>query len=133
MNTQLTIPTGGANGSFQVKFTNDGTPQPRYLGRSTNRNRMEHLRNAAPPIYYKLGGEPDAIKPNDRSLAAFRHKVSDDAAIPSFQCSPERRLIFALFDLLFDRESGFLVKIQDLTCKLDPQHKVEYSSNFIPD
>jgi hypothetical protein len=36
LNTNLRIPTGG-NRVFHVTFDNDGTPQPRYLGRATNR------------------------------------------------------------------------------------------------
>jgi hypothetical protein len=36
LGTSLRIPTGG-KGAFHVTFDNDGTPQPRYLGRATNR------------------------------------------------------------------------------------------------
>lgn len=70
------MPTGGANGAFQISFSNDGTPQPRYLGRSSNTEMTASLRNNVPPHYYKLNGEPDAIgTPSDRSLAAFRAKI----------------------------------------------------------
>src|SRR5208282_4098975 len=77
LSTQLTIPTGGTQrGGFQVTFENDGTPQPRYLGRSMNREMEGELKNAVPPSYYKLDGEPEAIgAPSDRSLAAFREKI----------------------------------------------------------
>jgi hypothetical protein len=36
LGTSLRIPTG-SKGAFYVTFDNDGTPQPRYLGRATNR------------------------------------------------------------------------------------------------
>jgi hypothetical protein len=36
LGTSLRIPTGG-KGAFHVTFDNDGTPQPRYLGRATKR------------------------------------------------------------------------------------------------
>ncbi|KAL5326879.1 hypothetical protein ACEPPN_004568 [Leptodophora sp. 'Broadleaf-Isolate-01'] len=77
LHTSLTLPTGGANGSFQVTFNNDGTPQPRYLGRSVNNEMAESLRNNVPPHYFKLNGEPGAVgTPSDRSLAAFRAKIA---------------------------------------------------------
>ncbi|KAL2074789.1 hypothetical protein VTL71DRAFT_8568 [Oculimacula yallundae] len=77
LDTALAVPTGGANGSFQVTFTNDGTPQPRYLGFSINSEMAESLRNNVPPHYFKLDGEPGAVgTPSDRSLAAFRTKIA---------------------------------------------------------
>ncbi len=75
--TALTLPTGGANGSFQVTFTNDGNPQPRYLGYSDNSEMAESLRHNVPPHYFQLDGEPGAVgTPSDRSLAAFRTKIA---------------------------------------------------------
>ncbi|KAH7360579.1 hypothetical protein BKA65DRAFT_188777 [Rhexocercosporidium sp. MPI-PUGE-AT-0058] len=77
LHTGLTLPSGGANGSFQVTFTNDGTPQPRYLGYSVNSEMAESLRNNVPPHYFKLNDEPGAVgTPSDRSLAAFRAKIA---------------------------------------------------------
>lgn len=76
LNTQLTIPSGGAKGVFQLTFENDGSPRPRYLGRSTNREMAENLRNAIPPRWFKPKGEPDVkMVPSDRSLAAFKAKI----------------------------------------------------------
>ncbi|OWP06572.1 hypothetical protein B2J93_1213 [Marssonina coronariae] len=76
LNIGLTVPSGGANGTFQVTFTNDGTPQPRYLGNSIDSKMAETLRNNVPPHYYKLNGELGAVgTPSDRSLAAFRAKI----------------------------------------------------------
>lgn len=53
LKTSLTIPKGGANGVFSVTFENDGTPQPRYLGRSTNREMAGNLKDNVPPRYYR--------------------------------------------------------------------------------
>ena len=73
---QLTIPSGGANDVFQVTFANDGTPRPRYLGRSTTKAMAEDLRTAIPPSWFKAPGELAAAKaPSDRSLAAFKAKI----------------------------------------------------------
>ena len=75
LKTQLTIPLGG-NGGFQVTFENDGTPRPRYLGRSTNKQIAKHLRNFIPPSEFKIPGEPaTAAAPSDRSLAAYKAKI----------------------------------------------------------
>ncbi|KAI9050016.1 hypothetical protein LZ554_006161 [Drepanopeziza brunnea f. sp. 'monogermtubi'] len=76
LSINLSVPSGGANGSFQATFANDGNPQPRYLGFSINSKMAESLRNNVPPHYYKLDGEPGAVgSPSDRSLAAFRVKI----------------------------------------------------------
>jgi hypothetical protein len=53
LRTSLTIPIGGASGAFQVTFENDGTPQPRYLGRSTDREMADNLKHNVPPRYYR--------------------------------------------------------------------------------
>ncbi len=55
LGTRLTIPTGGAKSAFQVTFENDGTPQPRYLGRSTDKETADELRNNIPSSYYRYG------------------------------------------------------------------------------
>jgi hypothetical protein len=53
LNTSLTIPAGGTNGGFQVTFENNGTPQPCYLGRSTDREMADRLKDNIPPRYYR--------------------------------------------------------------------------------
>ena len=64
------------NGGFVVTFENDGTPRPRYLGRSTGREMADSLKNNAPPSYYKLDSESDVVgTPSERALAAFRAKI----------------------------------------------------------
>lgn len=76
MDTQLTIPSGGSNAGFRLMFDNDGTPRPRYLGRSTNSEMVTNLHRNIPPSYYKLDGEPRAMgTPSSRSLAAFKAKI----------------------------------------------------------
>ncbi|KAN0114967.1 hypothetical protein V8E51_004511 [Hyaloscypha variabilis] len=77
LNTNLTIPTGGANDAFQVIFENDGTPQPRYLGRSTDRGMADNLKDNVPPRYYRPGCVPPSPQePSNRSLAAFQAKIN---------------------------------------------------------
>lgn len=74
--TELTIPGSGGESSFRVTFEADGTPRPRFLGRSTSKEMAANLRKVVPPSYYKLDGEPDAVgKASDRSLAAFKAKI----------------------------------------------------------
>ena len=76
LKTQLAIPSDRGNGSFQVTFENDGTPQPRFLGRSTSKEMAENLRCAIPPAWFRANGEPaTAPAPSDRSLAAFNAKI----------------------------------------------------------
>jgi hypothetical protein len=76
LGTGLTIPSGGATSGFKVTFENDGTPRPRYLGRSTDQEMAENLKTSAPPSHYKLDGEPDAFgTPSERSLNAFKAKI----------------------------------------------------------
>jgi hypothetical protein len=45
----LTVPVGAADGGFQVTFANDGTPRPRYLGRSTSKEMADDLQAIIPP------------------------------------------------------------------------------------
>lgn len=53
MGLHLTIPSGPTNdGGFRVTFSNDGTPQPRYLGRALNRETAERLHLEVPPSKY---------------------------------------------------------------------------------
>jgi len=77
LGTKLTIPTGGSNSAFEVTFASDGTPRPRYLGRSTNRDMADTLKNNVPPSYWKLDSEPKAMGyPSNASLTAFRAKMA---------------------------------------------------------
>jgi hypothetical protein len=78
LNIQLTLPTGGGgNSPFRVSFENNGTPRPRYLGRSGNLNMIENLKNNIPSSDFKLNNEPRAVRtPSDRSIAVFQAKVT---------------------------------------------------------
>jgi hypothetical protein len=70
------MPSGGTNGTFMVSFENDGTPRPRYLGRTSNREAAETLRNNVPPAYYKPKNEPKStVTPTEQALEAFKAKI----------------------------------------------------------
>ena len=76
LSTSLAMPSNGANGTFMVSFENDGTPRPRYLGRSTNKEAAESLRNNIPPTYYKPMNEPKStVTPTEQALEAFKAKL----------------------------------------------------------
>ncbi|TVY54585.1 Uncharacterized protein LSUE1_G009553, partial [Lachnellula suecica] len=76
LSTSLAMPSGGKNGAFMVSFENDGTPRPRYLGRTTNEEAAETLRNNIPPTYYKPKNEPaSTVTPTEQALAAFKAKL----------------------------------------------------------
>jgi hypothetical protein len=75
LNINLTIPRA-AGGAFEIAFEHDGTPCPRYLGRSESSDMADNLKFSVPPSTYKLKGESEKGKPSDQSLEAFRRKVS---------------------------------------------------------
>ncbi|TVY43515.1 Uncharacterized protein LSUB1_G000356 [Lachnellula subtilissima] len=76
LNTSLAMPARGANGTFMVSFEDDGTPRPRYLGRTANKEAAETLRNNIPPTYYKPKNEPKStVTPTPQALAAFKAKL----------------------------------------------------------
>lgn len=59
-----------------VSFDNDGTPRPRYLGRTANKEAAETLRNNIPPTYYKPKNEPKStVTPTPEALEAFKAKL----------------------------------------------------------
>ena len=59
LNTNLVV-QAEEDSQFKVKFLDDGTPRPRYLGRANNKVMAESLRNACPPSYFKLDHEESA-------------------------------------------------------------------------
>ncbi|TVY13160.1 Uncharacterized protein LARI1_G008062 [Lachnellula arida] len=76
LSTSLAMPSGGSNGTFMVSFENDGTPRPRYLGRTANKEAAETLRNNIPPTYYKPKNEPKStVTPTPQALEAFKAKL----------------------------------------------------------
>jgi hypothetical protein len=55
LGVNLRIPLGPSNNSgFRVTFPNEGTPRPRYLGRTTNRDAADKLHADIPPSEYGL-------------------------------------------------------------------------------
>ncbi|RDL40730.1 uncharacterized protein BP5553_00709 [Venustampulla echinocandica] len=73
--TQLHIPTGSKSAAFAVTFCTPGLPRARYLGRSTNQDMAESLRQNVPPAYLTLPGEEVPQMPSDRALADFQAQL----------------------------------------------------------
>ncbi|KAG0646862.1 Good for full DBP5 activity 2 [Hyphodiscus hymeniophilus] len=76
LDIHLTIPSGSSG--FEVTFEDDGTPQPRYLGRSTDSKMASNLHAAVPPHWFKPKSETTnkTSTPTDRSIAAFKAKMA---------------------------------------------------------
>ncbi|KAF4625725.1 hypothetical protein G7Y89_g12439 [Cudoniella acicularis] len=70
LHTDLSIPSGGGREGFYITFTLDGTPYPRYLGRSTDPVMAGSLSKNVPPAYYKPADEEwSPIEPSDAAVA----------------------------------------------------------------
>ncbi|KAH6682101.1 hypothetical protein B0J14DRAFT_230794 [Halenospora varia] len=78
LNINLTIPCDGEDrvAGFEVRFPTDGTPRPRYLGRSTTQAKADELKNNVPPSYLKALGEITTKEtPSDQAIAAFETTI----------------------------------------------------------
>jgi hypothetical protein len=70
------MPVDAVKTGFLLDFPEDGTPRPRYLGRSDEREMAEVLKQAVPSRTYKPDGERElSIDPTDKSLEAFKRKM----------------------------------------------------------
>ncbi|RKF75378.1 putative qde-2-interacting protein [Golovinomyces cichoracearum] len=58
LGTKLTIPDG-SKGAFEVRFTDGGTPRPRYLGSANSKAEFDELSSNIPSSNFKLEGEPE--------------------------------------------------------------------------
>ncbi|KAI9839010.1 MAG: hypothetical protein M1837_002297 [Sclerophora amabilis] len=76
LKTNLVFPYQSEQLGFLLKFTNDNTPLPRYLGLSKSRMEFQKLEKRVPQESFQLKDEPpQLLRPSDRSLAAFRKKM----------------------------------------------------------
>jgi hypothetical protein len=76
LGTRLALPKDGVEIGFLMDFPGDGTPRPRYLGLSDEREMAECLKLAIPSRTYRPDGENDAsVGPTDKSLGAFKTKM----------------------------------------------------------
>jgi hypothetical protein len=76
LGTRLALPEDAVEAGFLVDFPEDGMPRPRYLGRSTEREMAEALKQSVPSRTYKPDGEPElTVDPTDKSLEAFKRKM----------------------------------------------------------
>jgi hypothetical protein len=76
LGTQLTIPRAAESTGFLIQFEVDGTPRPRYLGRSISRDMADDLKKAVPdPSYRPHGIIEQHVDPSDRSLQAFKRSM----------------------------------------------------------
>jgi hypothetical protein len=73
LGTKLAIPVG--NKAFSISFTNDRTPRPRYLGRSTTPATASRLIEEVPPTYYRRPNEPETMEPTNADIDAFQAKI----------------------------------------------------------
>lgn len=59
-----------------MNFPKDGTPRPRYLGRTTNPETADGLKQAIPSLTWRPKDEiPSICEPSDRSLWVFKKKI----------------------------------------------------------
>lgn len=77
LDLELNFPHSQEEPGFLLKFHQDRSPRPRYLGRLTAENTLEMLEDRIPGPAFKEPGEADDLDP--RSLEAFRLKI--EAAI----------------------------------------------------
>ncbi|KAI9810326.1 MAG: hypothetical protein M1832_001360 [Thelocarpon impressellum] len=74
--THLVFPHQAADLGFLLRFDDDHTPRPRFLGRAQSKLRFEQLESMVPDENFKPDSEAaPAARPADRSLAAFRRKM----------------------------------------------------------
>ncbi|KAL3423673.1 QDE-2-interacting protein [Phlyctema vagabunda] len=79
LNISLTIPHVGRARGFEFSFPDNGTPRPRFLGRSTNTKTMTSLtQDRAPPKEFVPKDEiPSMVSPTDESIQAFKEKIDN--------------------------------------------------------
>lgn len=76
LGTTLATPSGEIGMAFKMKFPNDGTKSPRYLGEINDKAMADQLKTAIPPQTYKPDrAQRPVIIPDDRSIEAFRGKI----------------------------------------------------------
>lgn len=75
LHMSLAMPDEESTSNFFVEFAADGNPRPRYLGRSTEREMAEGLKQAVPSASYRLDDESGCEDyPTEASQEAYRRK-----------------------------------------------------------
>lgn len=77
LDLELRFPRSLEEPGFLLKFQQDGSPRPRYLGRLTTENTLEMMESKMPGPDFREPGETDDL--DHRSFDAFRRKM--EAAI----------------------------------------------------
>jgi hypothetical protein len=76
LETHLKLPDNTKNSNLFFEFPKDGTPRPRYLGHTNEREMAECLKKAIPSSSYRPDGEVEATyRPTEKSLEAFKKKI----------------------------------------------------------
>jgi hypothetical protein len=64
--------------AFVIDFPDDGTPRPRYIGRSNDYETAVLTKKAIPSKSYRPPNEPaSTTKPSDESLEAFKERMEE--------------------------------------------------------
>ena len=77
LDTCLKFPRPNREPGFLLRFDEEGSPRPRYLGRVDLEVTVDEMESKIPPPEYKAAGEME--EPEDRSFEAFKAKM--EAAI----------------------------------------------------
>jgi hypothetical protein len=76
LETHLKLPDNTTDSKLFFEFPKDGTPRPRYLGHTNEREMAECLKKAIPSSSYRPDGEvEEKCKPSEKSLEAFKKKI----------------------------------------------------------
>lgn len=78
LKTHLGIPVMERDPAFVIDFPDDGTPRPRYIGRSNDYETAVLTKKAIPSKSYRPPNEPaSTTKPSDESLEAFKERMEE--------------------------------------------------------
>ncbi|OBU01039.2 hypothetical protein VE01_00919 [Pseudogymnoascus verrucosus] len=78
LKTHLGIPIMERDPGFIIDCPNDGTPRPRYIGRSNDYETAVLTKKAIPSKGYRPPNEPaSSTKPSDESLEAFKERMEE--------------------------------------------------------
>jgi hypothetical protein len=76
LGTHLKLPDDSTGSRLLFEFPKDGTPRPRYLGHTNEREMAEHLKKAIPSSSYRPDDEAETkCEPTGKSLEAFKKKI----------------------------------------------------------
>ncbi|KFY71146.1 hypothetical protein V499_08671 [Pseudogymnoascus sp. VKM F-103] len=84
LKTHLGIPIMERDPGFIIDCPDDGTPRPRYIGRSNDYETAVLTKKAIPSKGYRPPNEPaSSTKPSDESLEAFKERMEEMLEIDS--------------------------------------------------